>query len=574
MEGGSETPKLKLDIINISQTSQIQFGLRTEDYQRYRQYLTRRLLRVRKALKTSLGKKVYQNKINDPKNVIDARYLLIVLLKTERAWAYAMDLKKQDEQEDAPRKHHHMERRFLKAEKHALQLEKFCVATCDDYTIAEAQAYAASIKAARYTNIQQWVQARDENIVAKAIFELLIEIGDSSLKQIYEKKIEESQTIDRYCQYNLRHAGNIPDPINTNDLISNIKSKLSKNIQNKETSLPMETITWRSKQIKVSEKVRTQMVTYDSIEKEFNKITGDHLKRYPYFDKMIAQLIQIERVIKNDFINIERQNIKSKSVKSEIELENQKTLLSFVVYHKMKYLYERNQILSKIFFRFLNGEKSQEDLSISRKKKKVGVQDLVRIYGDQIKIFTSMVDNRPDTSSSASSLVASKDNEAQLLLLRSYRIYFIGLNLLAAKKWSETNATIEKILSNVQQIKKITKSQDIVKSATDLEDLVNKVKSQIHANAFMEQLSTNEDLKNQMNSLTIQSSEKSKDLLSGIENYDASFLEEKKLVEYPPQLQPTTTKPMFFDLAFNSCEFPSLENRKKAQSKGLFGFWK
>lgn len=64
-------------------------------------------------------------------------YLLIMLVKSERAWSYAMQLK--DEMGESPRKKFHMHRKLHKAVQYSKQLEYLCNETADQRTILEAE---------------------------------------------------------------------------------------------------------------------------------------------------------------------------------------------------------------------------------------------------------------------------------------------------------------------------------------------------------------------------------------------------------------------------------------------------
>ena len=77
----------------IVKVSQSQHGLRHGDHTRYRQYCTRRLARMYKALNFSHGRGKYQKRALSPEVVADANHLMIPLISAERAWSYAMELK-------------------------------------------------------------------------------------------------------------------------------------------------------------------------------------------------------------------------------------------------------------------------------------------------------------------------------------------------------------------------------------------------------------------------------------------------------------------------------------------------
>jgi hypothetical protein len=151
-----ELPPIQLNILAAIKTSQMQNGIRHGDYQRYRQYCSRRLHRLRKSMKVRYvsiwcgvllsyvpvvcacgdareillptryacssqlthGKR-YTVKGLDVESLIDKatepRHLLMPLVKAERAWSYAMQLREAGATE--PRKRQHMMRRMTKAKR-------------------------------------------------------------------------------------------------------------------------------------------------------------------------------------------------------------------------------------------------------------------------------------------------------------------------------------------------------------------------------------------------------------------------------------------------------------------------
>jgi signal recognition particle subunit SRP68 len=71
------------------------------------------------------------------------RHLHIPLLSAERAWAHAMELKKETEDRVDSRKRHHSIRRFAKAAFWAAELACFAAATADTRSALEADAYSS-----------------------------------------------------------------------------------------------------------------------------------------------------------------------------------------------------------------------------------------------------------------------------------------------------------------------------------------------------------------------------------------------------------------------------------------------
>ncbi|KAN0012433.1 hypothetical protein ACTFIU_007734 [Dictyostelium citrinum] len=594
--------KFHLDILNFSQTSQIQFGLRLQDYKKYRQYCSKRIQRLRSQLRKQYGKKNYVNKIvlgsggeeTVEKQINDVRYLQIALLKSERAWSYAMDLKAQFEKDNDSRIGFHMNRRFGKASRNSTQLYDICKLVADQYTIIEAHAYSSWMASSLSLIKLDFKKALEEINVSKTIYEKLSEQGDHSQKELYQKRIEETEPIIRFCLYNLKNEKTTPSTKISQNTLTIIEQSLEelknqeKKSNNNTTTTTTEVIEWKSKSIKVDEKLDEKLKIFNQFKKDNeNKLpknissidtTSNISPIFNIYDKLVFNLINCETIVKNDLSTLVRVNLKNKSVKSEIEEQSTKILLAYIMYHKMKYLYERNSILITMMQRVLDGEKVDES-AIKKKVKKVTWNDLVRLSSHQVKVYTIMSESR-DTDSNKE---IARDQDAQLILLKSIRLYYIAVCLAKSLKFSETMAVLDRVLSNIQNVRKTnTKNQQILNDTNELESNIKKQRSQIHANSFIQQLSENQDLKNQMSSLSIggitSSTDKSNDLISGLDSFDTSFLAEKKLVQLPPQLQPVQAKPIFFDLAFNNVTFPSLDQRKKGSStgtpsKGLFGFW-
>jgi signal recognition particle subunit SRP68 len=143
---------------------------------RYRGYCARRIARVRKSTKLVQGeKKKFIKKEVDVDNIAkDSKTLQIPLMSTERAWAYAMQLK--FEMNTEPRKKYHMVNRLRKAAKEAEKLDALVAEAgerCDARTKLETKAYAAWIKGTLLFELQQWKEAAADLTAARAIYEKL-----------------------------------------------------------------------------------------------------------------------------------------------------------------------------------------------------------------------------------------------------------------------------------------------------------------------------------------------------------------------------------------------------------------
>lgn len=110
-------------VLKIIKEAQQQHGLRHADYQRYRGYCSRRLKRLRKALKIPQGdRRHFKRKDITPAMVTDDKFLQVLLIMAERAWSYAMQLRQESNTE--PRKKFHLISKLKKAALYSSQLQE------------------------------------------------------------------------------------------------------------------------------------------------------------------------------------------------------------------------------------------------------------------------------------------------------------------------------------------------------------------------------------------------------------------------------------------------------------------
>ncbi len=86
-------------VLELTRKAQRQNGVQKQDFMRYRQYCSRRLTRLRKTLKMTHSRRNFQKFAMSDDKVVDSRSLMLPLMYAERAWAYAMDLKREQVRE-------------------------------------------------------------------------------------------------------------------------------------------------------------------------------------------------------------------------------------------------------------------------------------------------------------------------------------------------------------------------------------------------------------------------------------------------------------------------------------------
>ncbi|XP_063933168.1 signal recognition particle subunit SRP68-like [Zophobas morio] len=176
----------RVEVFVLITRARNQHGLKHGLYDKYRQYCTRRLRRLRVALKLRCGKKKFIFKNLSVENS-DSRYLEVLLLEVERCWSYGMQLKQNVER--YPRKKFHMIRKFRKCYKYCqLLLDCSSMGWCDALTAQEIKAYTATLCGSSLFEQADYSEALTLFSSAKAEYDQLV-LANPSQKELYASSI-------------------------------------------------------------------------------------------------------------------------------------------------------------------------------------------------------------------------------------------------------------------------------------------------------------------------------------------------------------------------------------------------
>ena len=194
-EGEGEEPEEELELVSLAifdsiKSAHAQHGLRHGDYLRYRQYCSRRLHRLRKSVGFLHGKGRFVKKTLEPRMVRHGRHLMLPLFCAERAWSYAMALKR-EASDDEPRPRYHLLHRLQKAAKWASVLSQLCATRADKRTALEAEAYAGYMHGNLHLEREQWGEALTHLRRTRTITTELCRVSLADEAQLYRKIAEE-----------------------------------------------------------------------------------------------------------------------------------------------------------------------------------------------------------------------------------------------------------------------------------------------------------------------------------------------------------------------------------------------
>lgn len=179
-------------------------GLRHNDHLRYRQYCSRLLRRFYKKLGLKHGRGRYKQEVF-PANFKDKRFVLLLLVRAERAWSYGVQLKADNANAATfnPRWRHHSIMRFAKAVHWARQLETVGKVHCDQRTQVELEAYVAFIEGTYLLEKESWAEAYAKLLRCRKLCEHLGLAAEQEDAAHFKTHREDIAPMLRECKYHL-----------------------------------------------------------------------------------------------------------------------------------------------------------------------------------------------------------------------------------------------------------------------------------------------------------------------------------------------------------------------------------
>ncbi|KAH8556197.1 hypothetical protein BGW37DRAFT_471473 [Umbelopsis sp. PMI_123] len=568
-----EHPALDLDVLNVTNESRQTYGLRHQDYERYRQYCSQHLRRLRQVLgqTQSSASKPYQKK-ELPDEITDSRYLHLLLFQSERAWAYAMELKRESTSES--RKHHHVVKRFRRAALYASQLSEVAEKhSAESRTQLDVKAYSSLMNGYLKMEEQKWQVALDHYAAARTIYETLAKASNAHQETLCHSTIDEIDPSIRFCAHMLRSSGGTSQH-DINDIVSAMGNKSAPGMDLLEAQLAevaaqsrqkraqeMTSISWRHKTVELR---NAELAV--SILKAQETAQGESGSEVDRFDEVLSAWAEAEKAAKNAIKEDEEATAKVKSSKSAETTENLGFCYTYAAYNLYARSIQRNLSLAKAIVK--EGGRSQ---------------DIVKLYDDILK----NVDSIGELPSVQHDHIFEQEVEIQSNYFKSWRCIHVadaysdlgryaetlGLSDLAFNYISQARASLQQIApQNDDGLINITE-----KELQEVEQTIRGRKCKAHAAWYLEQGDQTQDASRNLEEMDLDEVDEVA-LIKRLDSYPASMTAKRlpHLIDFPPTFQPIPMKPMLFDLALNHVEYPeSLSTRTgKAQATGgWFGGW-
>lgn len=556
-----DAPKiLTLEILKIIKDAQQQHGLRHGDFQRYRGYCSRRIRRLRKVLHVTQGdKRHFKKKEITEIMVKDEKFLYVPLMMTERCWSHAMQLRQEANTE--PRKKFHHISRLRKATSYCLQLQKLCeLPNCDARTKLEAQAYVAWIHGSLHFELQMWIPAMENLKKAQMVYEKLAEALPEEDSHLYTQRVDELAPSLRFCAYNIGDESAIDDLLKMRsqghgDLMANLDTLM---VQTREKqSGELSTVEWRGRSVTVRpERARIFLLSVRDNDQAL-KNAADIPARIEVLETLLMDCKDAIAAVKDEM----KQDPATKNRVGPTEtLHPLQYLLTYLLHIRLTQTVQRNLLLVEQ----ANSESGAEARS------KNHLQDLTRLYEIILQNLQEM-QTLPGLEEDA---VYQKEVEAKITAFKAFRCFYIAQILVGLRRWREGMALYQRSEQYVREA---------LKTPVDFKPQLEKLKKDIEGCKFSAHAYSVLEGEETQGESPQKGPRSRKPLAERLGEYreDPSLTNKTPNVyRLPPDMKPIPCKPLFFDLALNWAEFPSLDDKIEGASKkgqtnaGLTGFVK
>lgn len=410
-----------------------------------------------------------------------------------------------------------------------------------------------------------WASAAENLKKAQVVYENLLNALPEEEQALYKAKVDELTPSLRYCAYNIGEGASSTDNLHAlraQGLLGNLEQLVSQTkIQSSET---LQTAEWRGRKVTVRpEKVRLFLLSIQDLDKSVEEAKSPEAK-IEIIENVLIDCKDAISAVKEEI----KQDPKLRQGDSGAPVTAIQYLLAYLSYIRLIRTLERNI--------YLVAEAKQSLDSPNDKPfdgKKVRPQDLTRLY----EIISQNVVELKQIAGMEDDASYQREIEVLSLSFKAFRCYYIAVTLVGLKRWKEAVALYVRSTNYASDA--LAAKPNLFNLTADLKELITNIegcKFSAHAYSVLED-DTSED-----SALYGRSQKSSKPLFDRLSQYrEDQQLNTKNpnVFKLTPDMQPIPCKPLFFDLALNFLEFPSLDDECDAQANakkaaGLTGFVK
>lgn len=424
---------------------------------------------------------------------------------------------------------------------------------CDARSKLEAEAYTAWIHGSFHFEIGQWKEAAENLKKAQVFYENLLQALPDEEQGLYRAKIDELTPSLRYCAYNVGETANMDDLLtmrgqgldNLGALVAQTKTEQTDAFQATE---------WRGRKVTVRpQKVRLFLLSIQDLDKSVEK-AKEHQAKIDIIENALLDCKDAISALKDEI----KQDPKLRVPTADGQVSGVQFLLSYLLYIRLKMTLQRNMCLvSQAKQNIDDNDKPAEG------GKKVRPQDISRLY----EIILQNITELQQLNGLESDKAYQSEMETLAQAFKAFRCYFIAVTLVNLKRWKEAMSMYERSTKYANDAIKLKVKEFNLES--DLKALVKTIegsKFSAHAYSVLETDGQEETV------LYGKAQKSSKPLFERLDQYkeDPTLNSRNPNVyKLTPEMEAIPCKPLFFDLALNFVEFPSLAD--KVETKGGAG---
>ena len=594
-----ENLNLNLNILSIIMSYQSQNGIKNKDYERYINFIGKKINKIRRSHKMTQGKKKF-TKIEINQDVVtDSKLLLIPLLEAERLWAHGSSYNHKLTSVDSivSKWRYSAKEKFFRSTKFAEKLLNIAKSRSDELTTLEAEAYYLSILANYQMFIRKYNLALENFKKAKEIYLKLINKKDSIEGLVYKDRIKFLTMQIRFCDYNLTSTGNKTNEIFDLDEELNIEEQsqekeddiTTKTVENYDikyqgSTIPVKNPTLRAKLVKIDE-------LNDKIENE-----PDLTKKQNLFSDLFNLIDDCIKIIKTD--KLEKVNEGESLNQIFNKMINYMTFLKInqQVWKTIIYINDYKNI-------FTNKNFIVDILEKENTKLTVKPQDMIKLYDNLLQYFSQVRSNEREYQDDIFfNILTLKE-----MIATASKTFYSGFFYLTNKKFNETLSILNYFkdkhgeVVKYYEINKLNalRRKDIESLLEDLDSLVrlcefilHKVFAKNKLERYNKKATDNKhekavfkcnswlqsDIKGDKDSINHENYDIFKEYMKmSYEDYRDALKKQTynnytHLIQFPPNFQILTPKPISFDLVHPSIQYPDISSKcKKEEKKGILG---
>lgn len=382
-----------------------------------------------------------------------------------------------------------------------------------------------------------WQQAAENLKKAQLVYEKLASALPEDKQLPYKQRMDELAPNLRYCAYNIGEDKGINLPeLRTLGVLENFEKFVLQS--NEKTSTILHEVEWYDIKVPIRiERVQLFLQTLVTFDDSLNKAEDD-AKRIQILENMFIDL--------RDVISVARGEVRSDNKESQL-------LLSYLLSIRIERTIQRNMYLIKQ----------------TRKP-----QDIVRLLDIINQQMNELAQLEPLQMNDKVQNIVSK----RLLAYSTLRCFYLAKSHGALHRWPEAYGCYQRSLKYAQE----AVANDLPKELTEiLKTIINEVPSELAFISAQSILEKHEDEAAPV--LPSKTPKNKKPLVERLNEFHENpqyLTKNPNVIPMPPAMEVVPAKPLFYDLAFNFVNFPSLADKidegqsKQKQPSGISGFVK